>query len=117
MSKKKVVPLGNEGQNEEEINETLQFIQSGLGSLDEGLEIDTPSIQWFENMVAAQKEAARKKLRKEVSIFVCIALIIVSIVLFTLYQLPVMFFALQGIATIFMIAYSAKGYFQQVDKA
>jgi hypothetical protein len=117
MSTKKVIPLGKESQNDEEFTESLQFIQTGLDSLEEGVEFETPNIQWFEQMVADQKEELQKKLIKDVSIFVCIALIIVSVVLFTLYQLPVIFFALQGIATLFVIFYSARGHFKQVDEA
>lgn len=114
MKKRKVLLLEKE-LHEEEMDESIELIKMGLGTLDDGIEIETPNLEWFEQMVIVQQEVTRKKLLKEVIIFLAIALIIVSFVLFTLYQLPIFFFALQGMATLFVIAYSAKHYIKQVD--
>lgn len=116
MSNRKVIPLEQELLDDEQ-NESIQLIKMGFEQLDEGIEIDTPNIDWFEQMVVVQKEAVRKKLLREVTIFVIVALILISMVLFTLYQLPLIFFAIQGIASIFVVAYSIKGFFEQVEKA
>lgn len=115
MSKRKVMPPENELQEQDNI-ESIELIKRSLTTLDEGIEIETPGIEWFEQMVVIQKEAAQKRLMKEVIIFIVIALVIVSFVLFTLYKLPIFFLALQGIATIFIMAYSAKHYVKQVDE-
>lgn len=116
MSNRKVFPLEKELQDEDQA-ESIELIKMGLDILDDGIEVDTPSLEWFEQMVVVQKEATQKRFMKEVIIFLTIALIIVSVVLFTLYQLPTFFFALQGMATLFIIGYSAKHYIKQVDGA
>jgi len=89
----------------------------GFDQLDEGVEIHTPSMEWFEHMVGEQTEVIRKKRIKEVTIFLMIAVIIVSMLLFTLYQLPTIFFAVQGLASIFVVFYSVKDFVKQVNKA
>lgn len=113
MSNRKVEPLKGELQDEE--RESVELIKMGLDILEDGIEVDTPSLEWFEQMVIAQHEIAKRKLFKEVISFLIVALIIVSLVLFTMYKLPAFYFILQGMATLFIIFYSVKHYRKQVD--
>jgi predicted membrane protein len=57
----------------------------------------------------------KKKLMRDLAIFIVVALLVVSSVLFMLYQLPVVFFILQGIVTVFIIAYSTVSFVKQVN--
>jgi hypothetical protein len=116
MKDRTVVPIEKNQQNEE-YKDSIEFIIKGLDSIDKGIKVETPNIEWFEQMVLEQKEVARKKFVKEVSIFLLLAIIIVSVVLFTLYQVPLIFFALQGLVTIYVLVYSTKESFKQVDEA
>lgn len=116
MSSRKVVPLEKELQDDE-LKKSIELIHMGLDSLDGGIDIETPSMDWFEQLVVEQKEVVRKKLWKEVTIFLSMALIIVSVLLYTLYQLPGIFLGLQVVATIFIVTYSVKGFSKQVDGA
>lgn len=101
---------------EDEQQESIQWIKTGLGNLEEGMEVETPNVEWFEQMIVVQKEAARKKFLKEVIIFIGIALIIVSSLLFILYQLPIFFFALQGISIVLVIGYSTTSLVKRVGE-
>ncbi|MFE8700175.1 YxlC family protein [Cytobacillus sp. FJAT-54145] len=101
---------------DEAILKSIEEIEIGLEKLDSSFHIETPNIEWFEQMVVQQKSELRKKLIRDVTIFVIVALIIVSTVLFTLQQLPVVFLILQVFASIFVITYSALRFKKQVNE-
>lgn len=106
----------NSKRNEHKEEELIEWIKVGLNRLEDGTEVETPNVDWFQQMIILQKEAAKKKFLKEVIIFIGIALIIVSSLLFILYELPIFFFILQGIAILLVIGYSTTSVFKQVDE-
>ncbi|WP_026584517.1 YxlC family protein [Bacillus sp. J33] len=114
MTNRKVLPLEHEHQDESYLA-AIKQIEDGLESLEENVPVYTPDLQFFEQLVIEQKQMMKKKLMKDLAIFIVMALLIVSSVLFMLYQLPVVFFILQGIVTFFIIAYSTVSFVKQVD--
>lgn len=111
MSEKKHSNLG-----EHQGDESIEWIKLGLKSIEDGMEVETPKVEWFEEMIIVQKEAVKKRFLKEVIIFISIALIIVSTLLLILYELPIFFLVLQGIATVLIIGYSTTSLVKQVGE-
>lgn len=79
----------------------------GLDALERGVDLEAPSIQWFDNFIVEQKQELQRKRRKELILFILVALIIVSVVLYTLYQNTIVFFAIQAAVSLFIIIYGS----------
>ncbi|WP_108671949.1 YxlC family protein [Peribacillus acanthi] len=105
MKKEKIVPLPSQFEQEQE--ETIQKIEDSLQKMDDMFEVYTPDLRWFEEQVQLQKEMAKKKWIRELTIFSIIACLVLSAVLFTLVQLPMMFGILQGATCLLIIGYFA----------
>ncbi|MFS0779063.1 YxlC family protein [Neobacillus sp. 3P2-tot-E-2] len=112
MKKQKVVILDNEQQNNHDLD-AIHKLQDGLSKIDQ-FPVYTPDLQWFENMVITEKENSRKKLRKELSLFLMIALIILSGIIVSLYQMPIVFLFIQIITTVFIVFYTITGFRKKV---
>jgi Family of unknown function (DUF5345) len=107
VKKQKVVILDNEQQNNHDLD-AIHELQDGLSKVDQ-FPVYTPDLQWFENMVITEKENNRKKLRKELSLFLIIALFILSGIIVSFYQLPFVFLFIQIITPIFIVFYTITG--------
>ncbi|GLB58760.1 YxlC family protein [Cytobacillus sp. NCCP-133] len=114
MTNRKVLPLEHEHQDEK-YQAALKQLKDGLGSLEENIPVYTPDLQYFEQLAVEQKQTMRKKLMRDLAIFTVVGLLVVSSVLFMLYQLPAAFFILQGIVTLIIFAYSTVSYVKQVN--
>lgn len=113
MKKQKVVILGSEQQNKQD-SEAIHKLQEGLNKVDQ-FPVYTPNLQWFEQMVLAEKEKIRKKFLSDLSIFIMIALIILSGIIVSLYQMPVIFIFMQIITTAFIAIYSITRFSKKVE--
>ncbi|OMF53467.1 hypothetical protein BK139_20520 [Paenibacillus sp. FSL R5-0490] len=114
MANRKVLQLEQDHQDEQ-LLATVKEIENGLETLEENIPVYTPDLQFFENLVAEQKQAMKRKLIRELAIFTVAALLIVTSVLFMLYQVPSVFFILQGVVTVFIMAYSTVSFVKQVN--
>ncbi|UII56841.1 YxlC family protein [Cytobacillus spongiae] len=115
MKDKKVIDFEREPQDEHDLQAIIE-IKEGLNAI-EKMDIEaTPSLDWFQQMVSIQQQNLRKKLVRDIGIFSFIALFVLTGVLFTLYQLPIVFFILQGIITIGIAIYSGIRFFKQVNE-
>jgi hypothetical protein len=94
--------------------ETISAINNGLDQLD-SLDTYTPDEKWFEEMVLHQQEVQRKKYRRELAWFILSAMLILTGVIFTMLEVPILFFALQAAAVAITAFYSFKGVQKQVD--
>jgi hypothetical protein len=101
-------------QMDKDFLETISAINNGLEKLD-SIDSYTPDINWFEQMVLNQQEIQKKKYLKEFGWFFFSALLILSAVLFTLLELPQLFFILQAAAVAVTVFFSYKGVQKQVD--
>jgi hypothetical protein len=112
VKKQKVVILDNEQQNNHDLD-AIHKLQEGLSKVDQ-FPVYTPDLQWFENMVVTEKENNRKKLRKELSLFLIIALLILSGIIVSFYQMPAVFLFIQIITPVFILFYSVNGFRKKV---
>ncbi|WHY62960.1 YxlC family protein [Cytobacillus firmus] len=114
MVNRKVLQLEQDHQDEQ-LLAAVKEIEDGWESLEENVPVYTPDLQFFENLVAEQKQEMKRKLIRELAIFTVAALLIVTSVLFMLYQVPSVFFILQGVVTVFIMAYSTVSFVKQVN--
>ncbi|MEH7180778.1 YxlC family protein [Neobacillus vireti] len=112
MKKQKVVQLENEHQNKHDLD-AIHKLQEGLSKVDQ-FPIYTPDLQWFEQMVEVEMEKNRKNLRKELSLFIMTALMILSGVIVSLYQMPTVFILIQIITTVFIALYTMSRFSKKV---
>ncbi|UOE56605.1 YxlC family protein [Bacillus sp. CMF12] len=114
MANRKVLQLEHDHQDENFLA-AVKKIEDGLESLEENVPVYTPDLQFFEHLVAEQKQSMKRKLIRDLAIFTVAALLIVTSVLFMLYQVPAVFFIMQGIVTVFIMAYSTVSFVKQVN--
>ncbi|MFJ5760008.1 YxlC family protein [Neobacillus sp. NPDC093182] len=112
MKKQKVVILDKEQQNKHDLD-AIHKLQDGLSKVDQ-FPVYTPDLQWFENMVVTEKENNRKNLIKELSLFLIIALLILSGIIVSFYQMPVVFLFIQIITPVFIAFYTITGFRKKV---
>nr|WP_263328445.1 YxlC family protein [Neobacillus sp. Marseille-Q6967] len=115
MKKQNIIIKGGELQNKQDMR-AVQELQEGLDKI-ERFPVFTPDLQWFENIVVTEKEKSRKKLIKELSLFIMIAFIILSIIIVSLYQMPVIFLILQIFSTVFIVFYTGAGLKKKVESS
>lgn len=95
-------------QKHQQTKEDLSVIQEfnqGLEVLD-NFPVYTPSLQWFEQMVLEEQQKVKRKLMKDLSIFMIVAVLILSGIILSLYHMPFLFMSLQIVTTIFIAVYS-----------
>jgi antibiotic biosynthesis monooxygenase (ABM) superfamily enzyme len=112
VKKQKVVILDNEQQNNHDLD-AIHKLQDGLSKVDQ-FPVYTPDLQWFENMVVTEKANNKKKLMKELSLFLMIALLILSGIIVSFYQMPVVFLFIQIITPVFIAFYTITGFRKKV---
>jgi hypothetical protein len=108
---------GNSPEHEKvdkEFFDTISAINNGLDKLD-SMEPYVPDDKWFEHMVMEQKEIQKKKYRRELAWFILSALLILSGVIFTMLELPTLFFMLQAVTLVITAIHSYKGVQKRVD--
>lgn len=104
----------NDEQLDKEFFETISEMNNGLEKLD-SLDIYTPDDKWFEEMVSNQQQVQKKKLRRELAWFIIVAMVILSMVIFTMIEIPIVFYMLQMVTVLVTAIYSFKGMQKQVD--
>jgi hypothetical protein len=113
VKKQKVIILGNE-QLDKQDSAAIHELQEGLHHLDH-FPVYSPDLSWFEQRVAAEKQQIRKKLIRDLSIFLIIALIIITGIIVSLFQMPVLFIFLQLVTTIFIVLYTSVSLLKKVS--
>ncbi len=113
MKKQKVVILENEQQNKHDLD-AIHVLQEGLSKVDQ-FPVYSPDLQWFEKMVQSEKQNNRKKLVKELSLFIIIALMILSGIIVSFYQMPAVFIFIQIITPVFIAIYTIFRFSKKVE--
>ncbi|WP_409253281.1 YxlC family protein [Bacillus sp. SCS-153A] len=85
-------------------------------TIDREIENGTPSDHWFEQFTLNQQSQLKHKYRKELGVFMVIAVLMISVILFALYKSIVLFAAIQGAAFIAAVIYSGVSYMRQVTR-
>mgnify|MGYP005754872479 FL=1 len=101
-------------QKDKEFFETISAINNGLDKLD-SMDNFVPDDKWFEEMVLNQQRVQKKKYRRELAWFILSAMLILSGVIFTMLELPMLFFMMQAATLAITAIYSFKGVQKQVD--
>lgn len=99
----------------EENHEAIKAIQQSLQSLDNHYSSELPNLEWFEQMIICEKERLRKKLVTDIMLFAFIAIFILSLIIFSLYKLPIVFFIAQGAVILLCLLYGGARYIKQVN--
>ncbi|WP_223592981.1 YxlC family protein [Neobacillus bataviensis] len=113
MKKQKVIVLDSEQQNKQEIL-AISKMQEGLNKMEQ-FPVYSPDLQWFEQMVLAEKQRIRKKLIRDLSIYLIVAIIILCGIMISLFQMPAVFIFLQIATTIFIAFYSGTRLMKKVN--
>ncbi len=100
MTEDKIIPLKKKQQQQDLDSDLIDKINIGLNQMDNAYQTYTPNVQWLEQMVIKEKEAARRRLVKELILFFISAITILSLLVLTIFKAPVIFIVLQVIVTI-----------------
>ncbi|WP_079507858.1 YxlC family protein [Mesobacillus jeotgali] len=104
----------NDDQMDKEFFETISAIQNGLDKL-ESMDLYTPDEKWFGHMVLRQQEIQKKNFLRELTWFILSAMLILTVVIFTLLELPILFLMLQTATVAIAGFFGYKGMQKQVD--
>lgn len=85
-------------QNEQDEQVMLTEIAGALAKFDDNINTKQPELAWFQQLVAGQRQAARKKLLRELAVFWFIGCGILMLLTFALLQHTWLFVALQASA-------------------
>ncbi|WP_153124490.1 YxlC family protein [Peribacillus tepidiphilus] len=77
--------------------ETVTEINGSLEKIEQAYDVFTPHLKWFEEQVLLQQRMVKKKYKRDFYLFSFISLFILSILMITLYQVPVFFGLIQMI--------------------
>ncbi|WP_342430151.1 YxlC family protein [Neobacillus sp. FSL H8-0543] len=113
MRKQKFTKPDNEQLNNLDL-EILHEIQEGFNKMDQ-FPIYTPDLQWFNQMVIDEQHNKKKKFVKDLTIFIIIAVIILTGIIVSLYQMPAIFIMLQIITTAFIVVYTGSMFGRKVS--
>ncbi|PLR89928.1 YxlC family protein [Bacillus sp. T33-2] len=100
--------LQDSGLLDEQMVQTMLQINEGLEQLDESEYIETPDQEWFEQFVASEKEHLKRKFFKDIALFLIVACLIIAAILFSILEMPVVFFMLQGASVVFLLFYTVR---------
>jgi hypothetical protein len=114
VRKQKIIKLDNEQLNNLDLD-ALHEIQEGFNKMDQ-FPVYTPDLQWFNQMVIDEQQNKRKKFVTDLSIFILIAVVILTVIIVSLYQMPAIFIMLQIITTLFIVVYTASIFGRKVSK-
>lgn len=92
----------------------IHALQEGLNKVDQ-FPIYTPNLQWFEKLILAEQQHERKRLKRDLSVFLFVAFFILSGIIISLYQMPVVFFIVQIISTGFIAIYIGTRFVKKVN--
>jgi hypothetical protein len=112
VRKQKVIKLHKEQLNKRDLD-VISKLNVGLDMLDQ-MPTYTPDLQWFEKMVLDEQQSIKKKLIRDLTLYTIIALIILSGIIVSLFNMPLIFIFLQIGTTASIVMYLGIGFFKQV---
>ncbi len=115
MTEREKWPPGKPPETEEDLTATAEELFHALKKLDKAGEPPAPELEWFENLVKTERERNKMRLLKELTAFLLVALMVLGAVLFTIAEMPMVFYGLQGAAVLFVLAYGSVRLKKQVN--
>ncbi|MGM0846344.1 MAG: YxlC family protein [Bacillota bacterium] len=92
------------------------LFDEGFKAVDKDIEENTPSREWFEHFTLSQQETLKRKYRKELAVFLVLAVLIIGVILFALYESLLLFAVIQGMTFIAAVTYSGTAYYKKVKR-
>jgi hypothetical protein len=92
------------------------LFDEGFEAIDKDIEDGTPSDQWFEQFALNQQETLKHKYRKELAVFLVIAIIMIGVILFAINKSIILFAVIQAGVFIAAVGYSGLSYLKQVKR-
>ncbi|WP_421384032.1 YxlC family protein [Bacillus salacetis] len=93
-----------------------ELLDDSFKAIDKDIEDGTPSDQWFEQFALNQQETLKHKYRKELAIFLVIAVMMISVILFAFNKSIVLFAVIQVGVFVAAVGYSGLSYLKQVKR-
>ncbi len=94
--------------HKEEVSRTVETIKKELERFDTIELVKTPDDNWFEQFVAVEMKRQKKQFRRDLGLFLILAAVILSTIIFTLMARPFFFLVLQAAAVAFTFFYAGK---------
>lgn len=82
--------------------ETVKQLVDGLEKLDQWNPVSTPNLQWFQHNVELEKKRIRKKLWKDLLMFILFAVLLFSVMIAVVYHEPSIFLYIQLVGIILL---------------
>ena len=102
--------------NEHEHDELKEILNKGFRSIDQEIEENTPSLQWFEQFAEEQHEQLKGRFKRDIVVFLLIACCILTAFSLTLFQLPILFLLLQVVIFVGASIYTGIAYMKKVKR-
>ncbi|MCA1056517.1 YxlC family protein [Rossellomorea aquimaris] len=106
----------NNRQQPNEERELEHILKAGLEPLEEEMEIDVPSQEWFEQFVLQEQKNIKEGLKRDIILFGLIAGCLLLILSLTLVKSPATFLLLQVAVFIGAVIFSSFTFYKQVRK-
>ncbi|WP_132001079.1 YxlC family protein [Mesobacillus foraminis] len=90
----------------EDVTGTVETIKKELERFDTIDLVKTPDDNWFEQFVAIEMKRQKKQFRRDLTLFLILAAVILSTIIFTLMARPFFFLVLQAAAVAFTFFYT-----------
>lgn len=87
-------------ENEDEL--TAKQLKDGLEKLDQWNPVSTPNLQWFQQNIELEKKGIQKKQRRDLLVFISVAVFILSFVIAVIYHQPILFLYFQLVGIILL---------------
>lgn len=98
----------SEKQSNKAEDELSKSMNKSFEKLEQSFSVTTPEFNWFEQKIVEQKKQIQKKWHHDLLLFSVIALVILSVMLTTMFQNPVLFLSLQGFTLLLLIGYTSR---------
>jgi len=78
----------------------ISEIATNLQKFDQSYDVYSPDLQWFEQLVKSEQEQLNKKFRRDICLFILSGLIILSMGLVAVFNVPNVFLIIQCVLSI-----------------
>ncbi|PFA61724.1 hypothetical protein CN378_22225 [Bacillus sp. AFS015802] len=102
--------------NDHEQDEIKKVLQDGFQSIDKEVDENTPSLQWFEQLVVDQQQQLRARFKRDIFLFLLLACCILTVFTLTLFQLPALFLLLQVLIFVGALMFIGITYVKKVKR-
>jgi Family of unknown function (DUF5345) len=107
--------MNNEQQPTKE-QEIEKILKAGMEPLENEVEDNVPSEEWFQQFVLQQQKDIKAGLKRDLFLFLLIAGCLLLLLSLTLVKMPMLFFMMQGSVFVGAATFASLAFFKQVKK-